>query len=170
MSIQHRRPAAGQWTVARVRRDTLNEGTRRKRLSWWLLIVPALALFSFSLTASAQTGKPDYASAAKELPKGQPLVVVGPRDDGTLLGWLKSTYSSHEVCSVTASQLERIASAYDVGQMTITVDGASVQLVTVSGQGANDAELRAFLGVRALDCRLVRRTSIFYLPFDAHGS
>ena len=170
MSIEHRRPAAGQWTVAQVRRDTLNEGTRRKRLSWWLLIVPALALFSFSLTASAGTGKPDYASAAKDLPKGQPLVVVGPRADGSLLGWLTSTYSTHEVCSVTPSQLERIASAYDVGQMTVTVDSAPVQLVTVSGKGANDAELRAFLGVRALDCRLVRRASIFYLPFDAHGS
>jgi hypothetical protein len=170
MSIQHRRPAAGQWTAARVRRDALNEGSRWKRLSWWLLIVPALALFSFSLAAGAQTGKPDYASAAKELPKSKALVVIGPRDDGTLLGWLKSIYSSHELCSVTASQLERIASEYEVGQVTIAVDGAPVELVTVSGQGANDAELRALLGVPALNCRLVRRASVFYLPFDAHGS
>jgi hypothetical protein len=170
MSIRDRRPAAGQWTAARVRRDTLNEGSRFKRLAWWLLIVPALALFSFSLAAGAQTGKRDYAGAVRDLPAGRPLVVVQASEEDSLLGWLEGKWASQELCSVTPSQLERIAAAYDIGRMTITVDGAPVELVTVSGRGANVADLRTLLGAPAPDCRLVRRASIFYLPFDAHGS
>lgn len=170
MSIEKRRPAAGQWTAAQVRRDVLREGSRTKRLAWWLVIVPALALFSFSLAAGAGTGKPGYAGAANELPPGKPLVYVRASYEDSLLGWFKDKWASHELCSVTQAQLERIASEYEVGWMTATADGAQVRIATVSGPGANDAELRAFLGAPALKCHLVRRASIFYLPFDAHTS
>jgi hypothetical protein len=170
MSIEKRRPAAGQWTAAQVRRDVLREGSRTRRLAWWLVIVPALALFSFSLAAGAETGKPGYASAAKELPAGKPLVYVRASYEGSLLGWFKDKWSSHELCSVSSRQLERIASEYEIGWVTASVDGAQVEIATVSGPGANDAELRALLGAPGLKCRLVRRASIFYLPFDANTS
>jgi hypothetical protein len=170
MSIRDRRPAARQWTAAHVRRDALDEGPRSKRLAWWLVIVPALALFSFSLAASAQTGKADLASAVRDLPATKPLVVVRTNQGDSLLGWLKSAYADREVCAVTPSQLQRISSEYQVGWTTISTDSGQTQIATVAGPGANDAELRSLLGVSALDCRLVRRASIFYLPFDAHGS
>jgi hypothetical protein len=95
---------------------------------------------------------------------------VKTNQEDSLVGWLKSAYSNREVCSVTPSQLQRISSEYQVGWTTLSVDGAPVEIATVSGPRANDAEVRSFLGVSALDCRLVRRASIFYLPFDAHGS
>jgi hypothetical protein len=170
MSIEKRRPAAGQWTAAHVRGDTLREGSRTKRLAWWLVIVPALALFSFSLAAGAGTGKPDLASAAEDLPPNKPLVYVRASHEDGLVGWLKDKWAGHELCSVSPSQLEQIASEYQIGHVTMTMDGAPVDVVTVSGQGANDAELRSLLDAPALQCHLVRRASIFYLPFDAHTS
>ena len=170
MSIDHRRPAAGQWTAAQVRRDSLREGSRAKRLVWWLVIVPALALFSFSLAAGAQTGKTDLASAARELPPMKPLVYIRTSQADSLTSWLSGKWDSHELCSVTTSQLQRISSEYQVGWTTVTAASGTMQIATVSGPGANDAEVRSLLSVSALDCRLVRRASIFYLPFDAHGS
>jgi hypothetical protein len=173
MSIQHRRPAAGQWTAAYTRDDALQLGRyRRKRLASWLLIVPTLAFFSLSLVAGAQAfGKTDYASAIKELPPSQPVIVVAKVQQSfdNPLAWL-SDYGSKEVCSVTSSQLSTIAAHYQVGHMAVDVAGARLDVVTVEGAGANDHELRTYLGDPKLKCQLVRRGGVFFLPFDAHGS
>jgi hypothetical protein len=173
MSIEHRRLAARQWTAANVREDALNLGTRWKKLASWLLIVPTLSFFSLSLVAGAHTlGRTDYARAAKQLPRNEPLVGVAAAEKSidNFFGWFTQGYSGHELCSVTSSQLAQISAHYQVAHMTITVDGVAVDVVTVSGQGANDHELRTFLGDPGLKCKLVRRASVFYLPFDAHGS
>jgi hypothetical protein len=54
--------------------------------------------------------------------------------------------------------------------MTITVDGHSTQIAKVSGQGANDHELREYLGDPKMTCKFVREGGVFFLPFDPHGS
>ena len=173
MSIQHRRPAAGQWTAAYLREDKLVLGYRRKRLASWLVIIPTLAVFSLSIVAGAQAlRKPDYAQAAKKLPANQPLIVVAgsSKSVDNFWGWLESKFASKELCSVTQSQLTAISTHYRVGHMTINVDGKAVDLVTVDGPAANDREMREYLGDPNLKCTLVRRASTFYLPFDAHTS
>jgi hypothetical protein len=173
MSVDDSRIAAAQRTVALARASVRARRRSWRRLASWLVIVPTLSLFSFSVVAGAQTvGKPDYAGAAKQLPAGKPLIVVaGPPAAGD--SWfdrLTKTSATKELCSVTRSQLARIASHYDVAHTTITVEGVAVDVVTVSGAGANDRELREYLGKPAPDCKLVRRASVFFLPFDAHGS
>ena len=172
MSIQHRRPAAGQWTAAYMREDALQLGYRRKRLASWLFIVPTLAVFSLSLVAGAQAfRRSDYASAIKELPRNQPVVLVSATQPSpeNPVKWL-SDFGNKAVCSVTSSQLQTIAAHYQVGHMAVAMAGATVDVVTVQGQGANDHELRTLLGDTKLRCELVRRGGVFFLPFDAHGS
>jgi hypothetical protein len=137
------------------------------------VIVPTLSLFSFSVVAGAQTvGKPDYAGAAKQLPRGKPLIVVSAPNASTdsLLDRLRKTSANEALCSVTQSQLDRIGAHYTVERTTITMDGVDVEVAMVSGAGANVHELREYLGRPALECKLVRRASVFFLPFDAHGS
>jgi hypothetical protein len=130
---------------------TVQRGTRsRLKLTLtWLTIVTALTFFTFTLVASAANPKPDYAAAAKQLPQKTPLVVVGD-----------------QLCSVDESQVAQLATMYDVGWDTLTVDGVPVDMVTVSG--AKDRELREFLGDAT--CKLVKRKRVFFLPFDAHTS
>ena len=130
---------------------TPQRGTRsRLKLTLtWLTIVSALTFFTFTLVASAANPKPDYASAAKQLPKGKPLVVVG-----------------NQLCSVDESQVAQLSTMYDVGWDTLTVDGEALDMVTVSG--AKDRELRAFLGDAT--CKLIKKRRVFFLPFDAHTS
>ena len=172
MSIDHRRRAARQWTAANVRADALQGGTRSKKLASWLLIVPTLFFFSFTVVAAAQTsGKPSYAQAAKQLPRNRPLVLMSAKSSGGgVFDWFARAYSSGQLCAVTSSELAKIGARYRTGHMTINVDGKPVDVVTVTGKGANDRELRRMLGDPTIECRLVRRSSIFYLPFDAHGS
>ena len=172
MSIDHRRRAARQWTAANVRADALQSGTRAKKLASWLLIVPTLFFFSFTVVAAAQSsGNSSYANAAKQLPRNQPLVLVRTKSSGdSVFDWFAQAYSSGQLCSVTRSELARISARYRTGHMTINVHGSAVDVVTVDGQGANDRELRQMLADPTVECRLVRRASIFYLPFDAHGS
>jgi hypothetical protein len=74
--------------------------------------------------------------------------------------------SKKEVCSVNTRQLALLQAEYEVGWMTVTVDGGPVDLVTVAG--ANDHDLRAMLG--DVQCRLVKEKHVFYLPFDAQTS
>jgi hypothetical protein len=173
MSVDDSRLAAAQRTVALARASARARRNSWKRLASWALIVPTLSLFSFSVVAGAQTvGKPDYAGAAKQLPRGKPLIVVSAPNasDGSFVDRLSKTSTNKELCSVTQSQLDRIAAHYTVERTTITMDGVDVDVAMVSGAGANVHELREYLGKPAPECKLVRRESVFFLPFDAHGS
>ena len=172
MSIQHRRPAAGQWTAAYIRDDALQLGHRRKRLASWLVILPTLAFFSLALVAGAHAFKrTDYETAIKSLPQNRPIVVVAGATHAIYnpVGWF-SDYGRREVCSVTSSQLASIAAHYDVRHVTIDVDGEAVDVVMVEGKGANDHDLRTYLGDPNLKCKLVRKGGVFFLPFDPHTS
>jgi hypothetical protein len=62
MSVEDPRHAAAQRTAAASRR------VRAFRLATWLLIVPALSFFSFSVVAGARglESKPDYAGAVRQ--------------------------------------------------------------------------------------------------------
>ena len=172
MSIQHRRPAAGQWTAAHMRDDALQLGHRRKRLASWLVILPTLATFSLALVAGAHAfEKTNYEAALKSLPSNRPLIVVAGARHSIYnpVGWF-TDYGRREVCSVSSAQLATIASHYDVQHTTISVDAANMDVAMVSGRGANDHDLREYLGDPNLKCVLVRRGGVFFLPFDPHGS
>jgi hypothetical protein len=68
MSVDKRRLAAAQRTAVGRRTPS-----RTKRLGAWIIIVPALSLFSFSVVAGAKVSqsKPDVAAAAaKVVPQG----------------------------------------------------------------------------------------------------
>jgi hypothetical protein len=127
--------------------------SRFKLTLTWLTVVTALSFFTFTVAATAAGSKPDYAAAAKGLPHDQPRIVIKSGKD--------------EVCSVTAAQLALLAKQYDVGWMTVTMDGAPADLVTVSG--ADDHDMRKVLGEH-VKCKLVKEKHVFYLPFDAQTS
>jgi hypothetical protein len=122
-------------------------------------------------TAASRHGG-DYARAARQLPSTGAIVLVSAstKPHETPLDRLTSSYTNRELCSVTAEQLKRVAAHYQVGQMTITVDGKPVVIATISGQGANDHELREYLGDPNMKCKLVREGGVFFLPFDPHTS
>jgi hypothetical protein len=62
MSVEDPRHAAAQRTAAASRL------TRASRLASWILIVPALSLFSFGAVAGARgKSRPDYAGAVGQL-------------------------------------------------------------------------------------------------------
>jgi hypothetical protein len=153
MSVESPRLAAAQRTVARKQRGP-NGRRRWIRLASWLFIVPMLSLFSFSVVASARTvGKPDYASAIKQLPSNKPVVVV--HNGGKPL-----------VCSVTQSQADGLKARWRSGWTTMAFDSQNYRTLWVDGP--NEHEIRDFLG--GGDCKLVRQKSIFYLPFNANLS
>jgi hypothetical protein len=155
MSVESPRLAAAQRTVARQQRGS-NGRRRWIRLTSWLFIVPMLSLFSFSVVASARTvGKPDYASAIKQLPNNKPVVVV-------------HTPGKPLVCSVTSAQAAGISARWHSGWTTMAFDGRDYRTLWVNGP--NDNEVRDFLGSSAGNCKLVRQKSIFYLPFNANLS
>jgi hypothetical protein len=169
MSVEPRRLAAAQRTAA------LSSRARAVRLVSWLLIIPTLALFSFSVVASASGygAKPDYAGAAKAVaPPGHAkdgafiVVEAKSKPNPNPLEKLFS-HSQREVCWITSTQLARVAREYSTGRMTISVDGDPLDLVTVDG--ANDHDLRAMLGAPGMTCRLVKVSSTYFLPFDARG-
>jgi hypothetical protein len=169
MSVGQRRFAAAQRTVA------VSPRARAVRLVSWFLIVPTLALFSFSVVASASGfgAKPDYAGAAKAVApsahaKGGAFVVVEAKSKPNPNPLEKLfSHSQREVCWITSSQLARVAREYSTGRMTITVDGDPLDLVTIDG--ANDHDLRAMLGAGSMTCRMVQVSSTYFLPFDARG-
>ena len=152
MSVESPRLAAAQRTVARKR------GSKGRRcwirLASWFFIVPMLSLFSFSVVASARTvGKPDYASAIKQLPSNKPVVVV-------------QTPGKPLVCSVTSSQAAGLSARWHSGWTTMAFDGRDYRTLWVNGP--SDHDVRDVLN--GGDCKLVRQKSIFYLPFNANLS
>ena len=153
MSVESPRLAAAQRTVARKQRGP--SGRRRWiRLASWLFIVPMLSLFSFSVVASARTvGKPDYASAIKQLPSNKPVVVV-------------QTPGKPLVCSVTTSQAAALSARWPSGWTTMAFDNRDYRTLWVNGP--SDHEVRDVLN--GGDCKLVRQKSSFYLPFNANLS
>jgi hypothetical protein len=117
-----------------------------------------LSFFSFSVVAGAMTvGKPDYASALKQLPNDKPVAIVKPANGKQPLA-----------CSVTQSQANGLAARWRTGWTTMAFDARSWRTLWVDGP--NDKEMRDFLGGSAADCKLVREKSIFYLPFNANLS
>jgi hypothetical protein len=148
MSVSSPRLAAAQRTAADKR-----PARRWARIASWLVIVPTLALFSFSIVANAMSyGKPDYVGTAKELGTTKPLVL------------LKT--GQKVMCSVTASQAAAISARYSTWWTSMAVDGKSVPVLAVSGAKEND--IASMVG--PANCKLVREKSIFYLPFNANLS
>ena len=149
MSVQQPRFAAATRTAARKR----GSRSRLKLTMTWLTIATALSLFTVTVVANAAPSKPDYAGAANQLRSDQPRVVI-------------QSGSKKEVCSVNSAQLVLLQARYDVGWMTVTLDGVATDLVTVAG--ANDHDLHLLLG--DVTCRFVKEKHVFYLPFDAQLS
>jgi hypothetical protein len=167
MSVDDSRFAAAQRTAA-TQRPAMSS-----RLKAWLVIVPTLALFASTLVGGAAAfGKPDYAGAAKELPSTGALVLVSATTDQhqSWLDRLTSWSGQKELCSVTPAQVRELAAHYQVDYLTVTVDGHSVQVAKVSGQGANDHDLREYLGDAKMKCEIIREGGLFFLPFDPNGS
>jgi hypothetical protein len=178
MSVGTRRLAAAQRTA--VRRSP----SRAKRLGAWIIIVPALALFSFSVVAGAAglNTKPDVAAAAaKVVPTGHDagrpagsdekkdkggLVLVGSSHDGNGFAGLLGK-AGREVCWISTSQLARVSAAYRTSSATIGVGGTAYQLVTV--YGADEQNMKQLLA-SAVKCRLVQSQQLFFLPFDPNLS
>ena len=133
----------------------------------WLAIVPILLVFSAVVVAgaAARNGGPGYAEAAKDLPKGAPVVAVevAPKED-SFLDRFRRAYASKELCSVSSSQLAVLAAHYPVRH--VTVDGVDVVVL----DGGDDHDLKAYLGDAKLKCKLVHESHLFFLPFDAHTS
>jgi ADP-heptose:LPS heptosyltransferase len=164
MSVDDSRFAAAQRTAANRR------GTTSSRLKVWLVIVPTLAFFGFALVGGAAAfGKSDYAQAAKKLPTTGALVLVSAEGEQSWIDRLTAS-SGKELCVVTPHQLEQVAAHYQVEYITVTVDGHPVQIAKVSGQGANDHDLREYLGDPKLRCKFVREGGVFFLPFDPNIS
>jgi hypothetical protein len=167
MSVDTRRFAAAQRTAADRPR------ARLWRLASWLLIVPTLSLFSFSVVAGASDfgTEPDYAAAVEAVAPHDPrlggaYVVVETQPSGNPLARVL-TGPGKAVCWIGPSQLRRVSAVYRTGRFTLTVGGTTLDLVTVFD--ATESGLRALLGPD-VSCRLVRVSRTFYLPFDAHGS
>jgi hypothetical protein len=164
MSVENARYAAAQRTAEASRR------VRVFRVATWILIVPLLSLFSFSVVAGARglNGKRDYDEAVRELGprKGGAYVVLRERPNLNPLERIFSGGAADHVCWIDSSQLARIAERWPTGRMSIEYGRGSLELVTVSG--AKEPELRAELG--GVKCVLVQLQRTFYLPFDAHGS
>jgi len=177
MSVGTRRLAAAQRTAART------TPSRAKRLGAWIVIVPALSLFSFSMVAGAAGvgSKPDVASAAKKIVEdrkdgdgkkrdddgGGFVVVDSSRDDDDGVGGLLRR-GAKEVCWISKSQLGRVSAVYRTSTSTVQVGHTSYTLVTVFG--ANTHTLRLLLGTTAVQCKLVHSEHLFFLPFDPNLS
>ena len=184
MSVDKRRLAAAQRTAA-----SRKTRSRARRLGAWIVIVPALAAFSFSVVAGAAVaqGKPGLAAAAaKVVPPARVDSSSGvgtkdkstKQDDGTLVVVDSSRGASglsdlfgkggREVCWISTSQLARVSAAYRTTTSPLEVAGKTYSLITV--YGADQKSLSQLLGTAALQCRLVHSERLFYLPFDPNLS
>jgi|SRR5262245_61503018 len=163
MSVDDSRFAAAQRTAAQRR------GSKGARLKGWVVIVPTIVVFATTLVGGAAAfGKPDYGQAAKKLPSTGGYVLVSA-DGGQ--SWLERLTSSRkELCAVTPRQLTQVAAHYQVSYLTVTVDGRDLQIAKVSGPGANDRDMREYLGDPRMACKFVREGGAFFLPFDPNIS
>ena len=181
MSVDKRRLAAAQRTAASSKTPS-----RAKRLGAWIIIVPAISLFSFSVVAgaTASQSKPDVKSAAaKVVPSGhedagQSQDQKQDKDKGTLVevdsshgaGGITDLFGKggREICWISASQLARVSVVYKTTTSTLKVGDKTYTLVTVFG--ANEKTLKQLLGTKAVQCRLVQAAHLFFLPFDPNLS
>lgn len=188
MSVDKRRLAAAQRTAARSKKPS-----RAKRLGAWIIIVPALSLFSFSVVAGAAGGlaKPDLRSAAakvvpqghddghgsgpadggdkgknKEQDNGTLVVVDSSHNDGGISGLLGK--GGREICWISNRQLSRVSAVYKTTVSTLKVGDKTYKLVTV--YEASEQTLKQLLGTQAVQCRLVHVAHLFFLPFDPNLS
>ena len=171
MSVDKRRLAAAQRTAA------LKTTSTTKRLCAWIIIVPALALFSFSVVAGAAGfgAKPDFAAAAaKVTPKhaddhGSVVVVESSKGSDNPVAGLFGKGVGHQVCWISGSQLTRVSASYHTTKATIQVAQTTYGIVTV--YGANERDLKRLLGGPSeLKCQLVHVVGLFFLPFDPNLS
>jgi hypothetical protein len=181
MSVDKRRLAAAQRTAVGSRSPS-----RAKRLGAWIIIVPALSLFSFSVVAgaTASQSKPDVKSAAatvvpnehdeagtsqgqkQDKDKGSIVVVDSSHGGGGISDLFGK--GGREVCWISASQLVRVSVVYKTTTSTLNVGDKTYSLVTV--YGANEKTLKQLLGTSAVQCRLVKAAHLFFLPFDPNLS
>jgi hypothetical protein len=171
MSVDKRRLAAAQRTAA------LRSPSKTKRLCAWIVIVPALALFSFSVVAGAAGfgAKPDLAAAAaKVTPKhgddrGTVVVVESSQGSDNPVAGLFGKGVGHQVCWISGTQLTRVSASYRTMTTTIQVGHTAYGIVTV--YGANERDLKRLLGGPSeLKCQLVHAVGLFFLPFDPNLS
>jgi hypothetical protein len=189
MSVDKRRLAAAQRTAVSSKKPS-----RARRLGAWIIIVPALALFSFSVVAGAAgaNAKPDVeGAAAKVVPQDHNDGHTGDQsgggdkskdqkkdDDGTLVvvdsshgdGGISDLLGKggREICWISKSQLVRVSAVYRTTTSTLKVGHKTYGLVTVFG--ANEKTLKQLLGTTAMKCRLVQVAHLFFLPFDPNLS
>src|SRR3954454_13724022 len=157
MSVVDPRPAAAQRTAAR----------RFRIVATWLVAVPLLAFFSFSVVAGASTynGKPPVESALPQLPSTTTTVVqASAPTPGGLLERL--THAATLVCTVTTAQSTALQQSYRTTTASLTVNGRTLSILSV--YGATDSALRSSLGTTK--CVLIQVARVFFLPFDAHTS
>ncbi|NUR74661.1 MAG: hypothetical protein HOQ28_00055 [Thermoleophilia bacterium] len=152
--------------------------SRLKRLGAWIIIVPALSLFSFSIVANAAglRSGPDIAKAAKQVvqqkhdagrsERGGLVIVDSSHDDDGVGGVFGNR--GREVCWISTSQLARVSAVYRTTTSSVTVGQATYSLVTV--YGADEESLRSLLGTGAVQCRLAHARRLFFLPFDPNLS
>lgn len=159
MSVDDSRFAAAQRTAAHRR------GAKATRLRGWIVILPMIVVFATTLVGGAAAlGKPDYGQTAKTLPRAGAYVLMSADGGQT---WLQRLTSSRkELCAVTPQQLAKVSAHYDVSYLTVTVDGQKLQIAKVSGSGANDHDMREYLGDPRMTCKFVREGGVFFLPFD----
>jgi hypothetical protein len=152
MSVVDPRPAAAQRTAA-------GRTGRFRIVATWLVAVPLLAFFSFSVVAGAATydAQPPTQQAVAQLP---------PTDAVVQLTTSSLLQTGTIVCTVNATQLTAIQKLWRTSTTSITVDKRTVSVVAV--YGATDTGLRSALGNPR--CVLVQVLRTFFLPFDAHTS
>ena len=195
MSVDKRRFAAAQRTAARK-----TTPSRKRRLGAWIIILPALTLFSFSVVAGAAgaQGKPDVAgAAAKVIPQGHEDAHGAPtgggdqskdqnkdqgkdqnNDDGTLVV-VDSSHDVGEMGQLLGKGGREICwiSKSQLGRVstvykttTSTLKVGHTTYRLVTVYGANEKTLKQLLGTSAVQCRLVHVAHLFFLPFDPNLS
>jgi hypothetical protein len=172
--------------------------SRLRRLGVWIIIVPALSLFSFSVVgaaAASRSGSSLESAAAKVVPQAhddghgagsagggnqgqnQDGNQNGNQDDGTLVvvdsshgeGGIAGLFGNgREICWISKSQLVRVSAVYRTTTSTLRVGHKTYSLVTVFG--ANERTLRQLLGASGVQCKLVQVARLYFLPLDPNLS
>ena len=158
MSVVDPRPAAAQRTAA----------SRIRIVATWLVAVPMLAFFSFSVVAGASTYGDQTApiqNAVAQLPATTTTVVEAPAaTSGSMLDQL--THVMKLVCTVNAAQRVTLQHTYRTSTSSLSMNGRTVSVLSV--YGATETAIRGYLG--NANCVLVQMSRVYFLPFDAHTS